>query len=53
VSLDSLVQTGVKDGLAEIVVVTHAVREGDFHTALDEIRTLDAVDSIASLLRVL
>jgi homoserine dehydrogenase len=53
VSLDSLVQTGVNDGLAEIVVVTHAVREGDFHTALDEIRTLDAVDSIASLLRVL
>jgi homoserine dehydrogenase len=53
VSLDSLVQTGVKDDLAEIVVVTHAVREGDFHTALDEIRTLDAVDSIASLLRVL
>jgi homoserine dehydrogenase len=53
VSLDSLVQTGVKDGLAEIVVVTHAVREGDFHAALDEIRTLDAVDSIASLLRVL
>jgi homoserine dehydrogenase len=53
VSLDSLVQTGVKDGLAEIVVVTHTVREGDFHTALDEIRTLEAVDSVASLLRVL
>jgi homoserine dehydrogenase len=53
VSLDSLVQTGMKDGLAEIVVVTHTVREGDFHTALDEIRALDAVDSVASLLRVL
>ncbi len=53
VSLESLVQTGIQDSLAEIVVVTHAVREGDFHTALDEIRTLDAVDSIASLLRVL
>jgi homoserine dehydrogenase len=53
VSLDSLVQTDVKDGLAEIVVVTHTVREGDFHAALDEIRTLDAVDSVASLLRVL
>lgn len=53
VSLESLVQTGIQDSLAEIVVVTHAVREGDFHTALDEIRTVDAVDSIASLLRVL
>jgi hypothetical protein len=29
------------------------VREGAFHTALAEIRTLEAVDSIASLLRVL
>jgi homoserine dehydrogenase len=47
------VQTDVKDGLAEIVVVTHTVREGDFHAALDEIRTLDSVDSVASLLRVL
>jgi homoserine dehydrogenase len=53
VSLESLVQTGIQNALAEIVVVTHAVREGDFHTALEELRTLDAVDSIASLLRVL
>ncbi len=53
VSLESLVQTGIQDGLAEIVVVTHAVREEEFHTALEEIHTLDAVDSIASLLRVL
>jgi homoserine dehydrogenase len=53
VSLESLVQTGIQDGLAEIVVVTHAVREGAFHTALEEIHTLEAVDSIASLLRVL
>jgi homoserine dehydrogenase len=52
VSLESLVQTGIQDALAEIVVVTHAVREGDFHTALEEIGTLEAVDSIASLLRV-
>jgi homoserine dehydrogenase len=53
VSLESLVQTGFQDSFAEIVVVTHAVREGDFHTALDELRTLDAVENIASLLRVL
>ncbi|MGB8698360.1 MAG: homoserine dehydrogenase [Thermosynechococcaceae cyanobacterium] len=53
VSLESLVQTGFQDELAEIVVVTHAVREGDFRTALAELQTLDAVDSIPSLLRVL
>ncbi len=53
ISLESLVQTGVHDDQAEIVVVTHRVCEGDFHQALDEIRSLDAVDSVPSLLRVL
>jgi homoserine dehydrogenase len=53
VSLESLVQTGFQGDFAEIVVVTHAVREGDFHKALDELRSLEAVESIPSLLRVL
>lgn len=53
VSLESLVQTGFQDAFAEIVVVTHAVREGDFHKALHELRSLEAVESIPSLLRVL
>jgi homoserine dehydrogenase len=53
VSLESVVQTGVQQELAEIVVVTHDVREGNFRQALAEIRTLEAVDSIPSLLRVL
>lgn len=53
VSLESVVQTGIRDNLAEIVVVTHDVREGDFHASLDEIRTEPAINSIPSLLRVL
>ncbi|MBD2038498.1 homoserine dehydrogenase [Leptolyngbya sp. FACHB-321] len=53
VSLESIVQTGLRDDLAEIVVVTHHVREGNFRTALDEIRVMEAVSSIASTLRVL
>ena len=53
VSLESIVQTGFQDDLAEIVVVTHDVREGNFRQALDEIRSLDAIDSIPSILRVL
>jgi homoserine dehydrogenase len=53
VSLESIVQTGFQGELAEIVVVTHDVREGDFRQALTEIRTLAGVDSIPSLLRVL
>ena len=53
VSLESVVQTGVQGELAEIVVVTHDVREGNFRASLAEIRALDAIDSIPSLLRVL
>ncbi|MEL6222600.1 MAG: homoserine dehydrogenase [Cyanobacteria bacterium J06627_8] len=53
VSLESIVQIGMKDKRAEIVVVTHKVREGDMHRALDEIRQSDTVDSIPSVLRVL
>ena len=53
VSLESVVQIGFQDQLAEIVVVTHDVREGDFHQAMAEIRGMDGVDRVASLLRVL
>jgi homoserine dehydrogenase len=53
VSLESVVQIGFRDRLAEIVVVTHDVKEGDFRQALTEIRNLDAIDSIPSILRVL
>ena len=53
VSLESVVQTGIHQELAEIVVVTHDVEEGNFRTALAEIRQLEAIDSIPSLLRVL
>jgi homoserine dehydrogenase len=53
VSLESIVQTEVTADRAEIVVVSHEVREGDFRKALAEIEALTAIDKIASLLRVL
>ena len=53
VSLSSVVQIGQHDELAEIVVVTHQVREGNFRQALGEIRDLKAIASIPSILRVL
>ena len=53
VSLESVVQTGFCDNLAEIVVVTHNVREGNFRTALEEIKSLDSINSIPNILRVL
>ncbi len=52
VSLESIVQIGRQDGLAEIVLVTHHVREGDFRTALDSISQLAAVAEIPSVIRV-
>lgn len=53
VSLESVVQIGFQNKLAEIVVVTHDVKEGNFRQALAEIRSLEAIDSIPSILRVL
>ncbi len=53
VSLESVVQTDVRGAVAEIVVVTHDVPEGNFRQALAEIETMAAVSSVASTLRVL
>ena len=53
VSLESVVQIGFRDRLAEIVVVTHDVTEGNFRQALNEIKHLKAIESIPSILRVL
>ncbi|ERN41797.1 Homoserine dehydrogenase [Rubidibacter lacunae KORDI 51-2] len=54
VSLESIVQTDRREGLAEIVVVTHDVREGNFRDALAELAS-GAIEQIAipSVLRVL
>ncbi len=51
VSLESIVQAGLKHHLAEIVVVTHDVQEGNFRKA--EIQHLEAINSIPTVLRVL
>jgi homoserine dehydrogenase len=53
VSLESVVQIGFQEKLAEIVVVTHNVKEGDFRQALAEIKDLAAINSIPSIIRVL
>jgi homoserine dehydrogenase len=53
VSLESVVQIGFRNELAEIVVVTHDVQEGNFRKALEEIKNLETIKSIPSILRVL
>ncbi|MBR8831219.1 MAG: Homoserine dehydrogenase [Chroococcopsis gigantea SAG 12.99] len=53
VSLESVVQIGFQGKLAEIVVVTHDVKEGYFRQALEDIKAQDSIHSIPSVLRVL
>lgn len=53
VSIESVVQIGMRDQQAEIVVITHDVREGNFREALEEIRRFETITSIPSVLRVL
>ncbi len=53
VSLASIVQTGIHDDGAEIVIVSHEVVEANFQTALDEIRAFPEIASVASVIRVL
>ncbi|MFK8186523.1 MAG: homoserine dehydrogenase [Phormidesmis sp.] len=53
VSLESIVQIGAKDGLVELVVVTHEVSESAFQKALIDIRQFPEVTEIPSLLHVL
>jgi homoserine dehydrogenase len=53
VSLESVVQIGFQDDLAEIVVVTHHVNEGNFRKAIEEIHSLNDIKHIPSIIRVL
>jgi homoserine dehydrogenase len=53
VSLESVVQVGMRDGQAEIVVVTHQVQEGKFRQALANIEAMPGILPVASVLRVL
>ncbi|MEL6602089.1 MAG: homoserine dehydrogenase [Cyanobacteria bacterium J06614_10] len=53
VSLESVVQIGKKDGIVELVVVTHEVPEGAFQKALTDIRQFPEVVDVPSLFHVL
>jgi homoserine dehydrogenase len=53
VSIESVVQIDMRGEIAEIVVVTHEVKESNFQTALDELRSYDNIQSVPSVLRVL
>lgn len=52
VSLESIVQTEVDGNQAQVVVVTHQVKEGNFRAALAEIEQAQDLASVANVLRV-
>ena len=54
VSIASVIQRIDKDdpSIAELVLTTEEVKEGEFNSALNELQSLDAVQSIASVIRV-
>ena len=53
VSLAQLIQKDAKtEGWAEVVVITEKVREGDFRTAVQELRSRESVHAISGVLRV-
>ena len=54
VSLESLVQIQInQNGCAEIVVVTHDVKEENFRQAIEEIKGLNILNKVSNILRVL
>jgi homoserine dehydrogenase len=53
ISLDSVIQKRVMDsGLAEIVLITHQVKEANLHEAIARLNKLSCVDCVASRIRV-
>jgi len=53
VSIESVVQIDVHGDIAEVVVVTHEVKESNLQAALNELREFANIQSVPSVLRVL
>ena len=53
VSVAQIIQKDTKvEGCAEVVVITEKVSEGDFRTAIEELRNRDSVRKISTIIRV-
>lgn len=52
ISIRSMVQKGERDGLAEIVLVTHLVKEASMRRALADLGNQPSIHSIGSVIRV-
>lgn len=52
ISIQSIVQRGVQDAGATVVIVTHSVRNGDMARALDAIKNCDFLHELGNCLRI-
>lgn len=52
ISIQSIIQRGVKEGRATIVILTHDVKEGDMNAALTDLKQCPFLDSVASAIRI-
>ncbi len=53
VSLDMIIQKRSEEGKAEIVLITHSVKESYFWEALEKVSNLPAIDEVHSVFRVI
>lgn len=53
ISLDMIIQKRSEKGIAEIVLVTHAVQEKQLEAALNKVHRFPAVDKVSSVYRVI
>ena len=53
VSLEQVIQKDVRDDVADVVVLTHNVREKYFRQAIAATQELDAIHSVPTTIRVL
>jgi len=52
ISIQSIIQRGVEDGRATIVILTHDVVSGHMTAALEELKQCPFLDSVASAIRI-
>jgi homoserine dehydrogenase len=52
VSIVTLLQKGIKDHVAELILITDQVRESQLQDAIHQISTLDVVKNVANVIRV-
>lgn len=53
VSIGTIVQRGVKDGLASVIILTHETGENSIQEAINQLKSIDDIQSIDSLIRVI